>query len=128
MPYESIHTCPKGCVLFRGEDLEEATHCPKCGASRYVEVEGSDGKKKQSKVPEKVLRYLPIIPRIQRLYMTEESAKQMRWHKDDKRYSGNMVHPSDGDAWRYFDGQHPRKAEEPRNVRVALATDGFNPY
>jgi hypothetical protein len=46
MPYESIHTCPKGCILFRGEDLEEATHCPKCGASRYVEVEGSDGKKK----------------------------------------------------------------------------------
>ena len=45
MPYESIHACPKGCVLFRG-DLEEATHCPKCKASRYVEVDGSDGEKK----------------------------------------------------------------------------------
>jgi hypothetical protein len=93
-----------------------------------VEVDGSDGKKKQSKVPEKVLWYLPVIPRLQRLYMTEESAKQMRWHKDGKRYSGNMVHPSDGDAWKYFDNQHPQKAEDARNVRVALATDGFNPY
>jgi len=128
MDYESIHACPNGCVLFRGEDLESATHCPKCKASRFVEVERSDGMKKQSPIPEKVLRYLPVIPRLQRLYMTEESAKQMRWHKNGKRYSGNMVHPSDGDAWKYFDAQHPRKAEEARNVRVAFATDGFNPY
>ena len=124
MDYESIHACPNGCVLFRGEDLESATHCPKCKASRFVEVERSDGTKKQSPIPEKVLRYLPVIPRLQRLYMTEESAKQMRWHKNGKRYSGNMVHPSDGDAWKYFDAQHPRKAEEARNVRVAFATDG----
>jgi hypothetical protein len=39
-----------------------------------------------------------------------------------------MVHPSNGDAWTYFDGIHHGKAEEARNVRVALATDGFNPY
>ena len=45
MPYEGIQACPKGCVLFRG-DHEKATHCPKCKASRFVEVEGSDGKKK----------------------------------------------------------------------------------
>jgi len=45
LPYEGIQACPKGCVLFRG-DHEKATHCPKCKASRFVEVEGSDGKKK----------------------------------------------------------------------------------
>jgi len=61
--------------------------------------------------------------------MIEESAKQMTWHKNGKRYnSEKMVHPSDGDAWVHFDGKHPGKAEEARNVRVALATDGFNPY
>ena len=53
----------------------------------------------------------------------------MTWHKNGKRYnSEKMVHPSDGDAWVHFDGKHPSKAEEARNVRVALATDGFNPY
>jgi hypothetical protein len=35
-----------------------------------------------------------------------------------------MIHPSDGEAWQYFDGQHPEKAGEAHNVRVALATDG----
>jgi hypothetical protein len=39
-----------------------------------------------------------------------------------------MVHPSYGEAWQYFDRQHHEKAGEVRNVRVALATDGFNPY
>ena len=39
-----------------------------------------------------------------------------------------MVHPVDAEAWKYFDGRHSEKAGESRNVRVALATDGFNPY
>jgi hypothetical protein len=31
--------------------------------------------------------------------MTEESAKQMTWHKNGKRYNPKkMVHPSDADA------------------------------
>ena len=81
MPYDPIQACKNGCVLFRG-DHETATHCPKCKASRYVEVEGSDGNKKQSKIPEMVIRHLPIVPRLQRQYMTEESAKQMTWHKN----------------------------------------------
>jgi uncharacterized Zn finger protein (UPF0148 family) len=95
MSYESIHACLNGCVLFRGKELEGATHCPKCKASRYVEVDVSDGKKEQSKIPEMVVQYLPLTPRLQRMFMTEELAKQMTWHKDGKRYSDKMVHPAD---------------------------------
>jgi pyruvate-formate lyase-activating enzyme len=76
-----------------------------------------------------ILCHLPFIPRIQRLYMTEESAKQMTWHKKGKRYNlDKMVHASDGEAWTHFDAIHHEKAKEARNVRVALATNGFNPY
>jgi hypothetical protein len=61
--------------------------------------------------------------------MTEESAKQMTWHKNGTRYNPDkMVHPSDGEAWKKFDRIHHDKAKEARNVRVALAIDGFNPY
>jgi hypothetical protein len=38
-----------------------------------------------------------------------------------------MGHPANGEAWAHFDGIHRDKADEARNVRVALATDGFNP-
>jgi hypothetical protein len=116
MPYEAIHACKNGCVLFRG-DHETATHCPKCKASRYVEIECSDGSKKQSKILELVIRHLPATSRIQRLYMTEESAKRMTWHKKGKRYSDKMQHPADGDAWKHFDEMNPKKAAEAQNVR-----------
>jgi Zn finger protein HypA/HybF involved in hydrogenase expression len=42
MPYEQIHVCPKGCILFRKEH-EKAKYCPKCQSSRYLEVESGDG-------------------------------------------------------------------------------------
>jgi hypothetical protein len=89
MSYDAIQSCKNGCVLFRG-DHERATHCPKCKASRFVEVEGSDGSKKQSKIPEMVIWHLPVLQRLQQLYMAEESAKQMMWHKNGKRYSDKM--------------------------------------
>ena len=128
MPYEQIHACPKGCILFRKEHAE-AKYCPKCESSRFVEVDSGDGQKRQLTVPVKVLRYLPPIPRIQRLFMIEESAKQMTWHKMGTRYNPDkLVHPSDAQSWTHFDGIHHHKALEARNVRVALATDGFNPY
>ncbi len=128
MTYEQIHACPKGCVLFRKE-YAEAKYCPKCNSSRFMEVDSGDGQKRQLDIPLTILRHLPFIPRIQRLYMTEESTKQMTWHKNGKRYNPDkMVHASDGEAWKHFDDIHREKAEEARNVRVALATDGFNPY
>jgi hypothetical protein len=39
-----------------------------------------------------------------------------------------MVHASDGETWKHFDAILREKAEEACNVRVPLATDGFNPY
>jgi hypothetical protein len=35
MPYEQIHACPKGCVLFRKEH-KDANYCLKCKSSRYL--------------------------------------------------------------------------------------------
>jgi hypothetical protein len=61
-------------VLFRKE-YAEAKFCPKCKSSRFMEVESSDGQKKQLDILVTILHHLPFIPRIQRLYMTEESAK-----------------------------------------------------
>ena len=75
MLYEQIHCFPKGCVLFRKEH-KDAKYYPKCKSSRYVEVDKGDGKKEQNEgIPMKVLRYLSIIPRLQRLFMFEEFAK-----------------------------------------------------
>jgi hypothetical protein len=123
MTYEQIHACSKGCVLFRKE-YTEAKYCPKC-KSRFMEVDFGDGQKRQLDIPVTIICHLPFIPRIQRLYMTEESVKQMTWHKKGKRYNPDkMAHTSDGEAWKHFDAIHREKVEEACNVHVALAIDG----
>ena len=128
MPYEKIDVCPNNCMLFRKENANK-DHCDKCGQCRYVEVQGSDGQKRQLNIARKVLRYLPIIPRLQRQYMSESQAKHMTWHKYGHRdHPNKMVHPSDAEAWQQFDKDFPDFALDARNVRVAIATDGFNPF
>ena len=64
MPYELIHACPNGCILFRKEHAE-AKYCLDCSSSRNMEVDSGDGHKRQLTVPMKILWYLPPIPRIQ---------------------------------------------------------------
>ncbi|WVY89454.1 hypothetical protein V8G54_034968 [Vigna mungo] len=39
-----------------------------------------------------------------------------------------MRHPRDGEAWKTFDLMHPEFSSDPRNVRLGLASDGFNPF
>ncbi|GJS62331.1 putative ribonuclease H-like domain-containing protein [Tanacetum coccineum] len=41
---------------------------------------------------------------------------------------GKMQHPVDGRAWKKFDTQYLDFVAEPRNVRLGLAADGFNPF
>ncbi|GJR78934.1 hypothetical protein Tco_0149719 [Tanacetum coccineum] len=77
-------------------------------------------------VPRKVLRYFPIIPRLQRLYKSSHTAKEMIWHATGKcTEPGKMQHPVDGRAWKNFDTKYPDFAKEPRNVRLGLAADGI---
>ncbi|GKE63032.1 zinc finger, PHD-type containing protein, partial [Tanacetum coccineum] len=122
--YESIHACEHDCCLFRGEVNKDLQFCPVCNTSRWKDSD-TPGKK----VPRKVLRYFPIIPRLQRLYKSRHTAKDMIWHATGKcTEPGKMQHPVDGGAWKKFDMKYPDFAKEPRNVRLGLAADGFNPF
>nr|XP_027087916.1 uncharacterized protein LOC113709365 isoform X2 [Coffea arabica] len=119
---EKIHACVNDCVLFRKEN-ENFDTCPNlnCKEPRY--------KMAGSRVPRKVLRYFPLKPRLQRLYTHKEIASDMRWHKEKCVHDDNIMrHPADSEAWKDFDRLHPDFAVDPRNVRLGLATDGFNPF
>ncbi|KAL0373219.1 UNVERIFIED_CONTAM: hypothetical protein Scaly_1003500 [Sesamum calycinum] len=39
-----------------------------------------------------------------------------------------MCHPFDAEAWKYFDRMYPDFAEQPRNVRLGLCSNGFAPH
>ncbi|XP_071681510.1 uncharacterized protein [Lolium perenne] len=83
--YDSIHVCPNNYVLFR-KDYAKENNCPKCKASRWKDADG------RRHIPEKVLRHFPLIPRLQRMFLSKQQSKEVQ------------------------------------NIRLGLATDGFNPY
>jgi hypothetical protein len=121
--YELIDVCKNDCCLFWGPNLKEET-CPICSESRW-----KDKNTKGKKVANKVMRYFPLTPRLKRLYNSRHTAKSMTWHATGRCTDvGKMRHPVDGTTWKDFDARYPDFASEPRNVRLGLAADGFNPF
>jgi hypothetical protein len=117
MSYEKIHACPNDCILFRNE-YASLNMCPKCSASRY----------KKGTSPAKALWYFPIIPRFRRMYHNAEDAKHLTWHADERVVDGMLRHPADSPQWAKIDNDYPDFGQEPRNLRLALSTDGINPH
>jgi hypothetical protein len=115
--------------MFFWKEHDREQKCLKCGKSRYVELVNEDGEKVVTKVAHKQLQYMPLTPRVKRLFLSRKTAMHMRWHKDyTNRQDGLMVHPSDGDAWKALDNFDPDFASDARNARIGLATDGFTPF
>ncbi|KAG8365413.1 hypothetical protein BUALT_Bualt18G0102300 [Buddleja alternifolia] len=66
--YEKIPACVNDCVLYRKE-YEKEEKCPKRSTSRYKSSEvdsDTNDKMKCKKIPQKILRYFPLKPRLQR--------------------------------------------------------------
>lgn len=59
--------CPNGCVIFRGAS-EDLLECPKC---RFI---GS------SRIPACTFTYLPLKPRLSRLFNTSSLAQVLKSH------------------------------------------------
>ncbi|XP_056686007.1 uncharacterized protein [Spinacia oleracea] len=136
--YVKIHACVNHCILYRKE-YENADSCPICEESRWKEgsgefddsvtfLESQGTSQRLPRITRLVLRHFPLVPRLQRLFMSSKIAKHMRWHKDRKRVDKDILrHPSDSKAWEKLDDSFPDFAADPRNVRLGLSTDGFNP-
>ena len=123
--YEKLDVCPNECILYR-KDLADAEICPKCNLSRWKY--NSDDVECRKKIPAKILRWFPLIPRLQRLFVSPKTACSMIWHEVGRTKDGLLRHPADSFAWKDFDCQYPDFACDARNVRLGLATDGFNPF
>ena len=60
--------------------------------------------------------------------MSFETANHMKWHAKGHANHGLLRHPTDSEAWKSFDSKYIEFSSEPRNVRLRLAADGFDPY
>ena len=142
--YKKIDVCPNHCILFWKEH-KAADFCHVCGACRWITVEEDVQCQRTTnrriskndlnallpngnKIPKKILRHFPIIPRLQRLFMCSKTSSSMRWHEEERTKDGKLRHPADAEAWKCFDSLHTEFSSDPRNVRLDLATDRFNPF
>ncbi|GJY78866.1 transposon, En/Spm-like protein [Tanacetum coccineum] len=111
LSYEKIHACPNGCMLFwDGNEKEEV--CSICGASRWksaLEVASNDPDEVAPNDPDEV-----VGPQKKKATNILQ-----RW---------KTTHPADGLAWKDFDERYPEFSSDPRNVRLGITSDGFNPF
>ncbi|KAG8472735.1 hypothetical protein CXB51_034590 [Gossypium anomalum] len=100
--YDKIHSCPNDCMLYWG-DRKNQQSCHVCSKSRWMNMNTEDVNE-------------------------DEDSESMRWHHDQRIDDGLLRHPTDSLSWKSFDSKFPSFATDPRNVRLRLASDGFNPY
>ncbi|XP_016173163.1 uncharacterized protein LOC107615629 [Arachis ipaensis] len=131
LDYKKIDACPNDFLLYRKE-LKDEKQCRVCGTSRYTENSSDNSEnqpdKKGRPIPEKTLRYFPIIPRLQRLFMCSKTEASLRWHDEERVKDGTLKNPTDGLAWRNLDEMDEEFEKESRNIRLGLSSDGFNPF
>ncbi|XP_039115825.1 uncharacterized protein LOC120251353 [Dioscorea cayenensis subsp. rotundata] len=60
--------------------------------------------------------------------MSAKTSADMTWHANGRTNDGHLRHPADAEAWKSFDARYPDFASDPRNVRLGLSSDGFNPF
>ncbi|XP_073046259.1 uncharacterized protein [Primulina eburnea] len=124
LSHEKIHACSNYCILYR-KQYKDCVNCPKCGLSRWKLTKKNVEKKG---VPAKVLWYFPPIPRFKRMFKSLHTSKNLTWHAGTTGVPGQLCYPADSPSWKLVDHMWPDFESEPRNLRLALAADGINPY
>jgi Transposase family tnp2 len=115
MEAERIPVCPNDYMLFRvvHKDLKKYL---KYNASRYKqksdEIESTKG------ANAKVIWYLPILPRLQRLFSNPKDVKLLLWHVECRKEDGMLRHPADSPEWTSIDIKHGDFVSDPRNLRI----------
>ena len=127
MECKIIHACKNDCILYWKEH-ENRVDYPTCGQSRWKPENVSKPRSKPK--PWKKLRYFPLTPRLQRMYSVSWIAESMTWHANASlvRNESIMRHPIDSSCWKNVNHKWTNFALEVCNVRLGLATDGFNPF
>jgi hypothetical protein len=129
--YEKILAYRNDGMLF-WKDNGELDSCTVCGESKWndeihLDYDGQPTSSRKKR-PVKVLRWFPLIPRLQRLFMLEHTTSYISWHVEGRTKDGVLRNPTDGEAWKSFDFLYQEFSTNSRNVRLGLTSKGFNPF
>jgi hypothetical protein len=117
---EKIHGYKNDCILYRGHEYEDLEKYPICGLDWFNHrKDGGDKENCNRNIrkggPIKLFWYFPIIPRW--------------WHKGKHEQDAGMIrHLADATQWQDINLWNPEFANDPRNIRIAISTNGMNPF
>jgi hypothetical protein len=58
-------------------------------------------------------------------WFVNKESELLRWHKEKHKQDGRMIrHPADATQWQNIDLQNPEFAIDPRNIKIAMSTNG----
>ena len=115
----TFHCCPNDCVIFRGENLH-SEECPVCHAKRYIS--GS------SSVAVKRFIYLPIGPRLIRLFGTPNLACIVQSHSSSNCTDGTMFDIHQSPIWKRAYSRDGIFCGDKRGIALSFCTNGVNPF
>ncbi|XP_012846989.1 PREDICTED: uncharacterized protein LOC105966967 [Erythranthe guttata] len=98
--YVKIDACENDCMLFWKND-KDLDKCKVCNVSRWkspTKNEPSCSTSHHKRVPKKVPRHFPLIPRLRRLFICEKTSIHKRWHAESRCNDGCLRHPADSDG------------------------------
>jgi hypothetical protein len=84
MDYRKIDVYDNNYMIFWKETMSEKKFTV-CGQRRFVEVENDDGLTVTTEIARKQIRYMPLITRLKRLFISKNTTRHMRWHKEGVR-------------------------------------------
>lgn len=114
--------CQNDCIVFRGEYKLRLT-CPECGCDRYIS--------KDSSTAVRNFTYLPIKPRLQRMFGNSNISQILQCHGTLSYLDPELDHVFDiqqSIAWKKFYSENGIFEGDPRGLSLSLCTDGVNPF
>ena len=114
---EVYHACPNDCILFRNKFANKVT-CPNCGTNRY----------KHGTSPARKFIYLPLGPRLARLFRTKHLSEIIQSHIFTKETTSFMRDIHDSPIWKSVYSKDGIFKGDPRGLSVAFCTDDVNPF
>lgn len=129
---QKIHACHNECILYCGENDEELEVCSMCKSSqskiRQDDPSDVEGESPKKRIHAKVMWYFPIKPYLKCLFCNEDHTKIMLWHKEEHKADAMLRHTVDGLQRWNINRTFLEFAEDVRNVRLGLSTNGMIPF
>lgn len=111
--------CSNDCILYRNA-YASATECPKCKAPRY----------KREKIPARKFVYLPLGPRLVRMFGTKHLAQIVQAHPgaSGQRTYTDMYDIHDSPTWTKAYSSDGIFEGDKRGLSFGFCADGVNPF